>query len=195
MRLGGIAILLGLCVLPAHGNPPDQQVVHALTLIDSAPTKLELSPLLGNDVAALEKLTTYATPGVEFGVRLRAIRAIPHFCSNPALCRAALISVYDNINTNSEPGRPPPPGQEVLLEIAFIESLAAIRSGDPDDLVRLMSALDQPSRDVQVAAARALRDLCPNDRAVKDKLHERRPFVGPQARLAIEEALVCRRPQ
>ncbi len=182
MRAVGAAVLLALCALPARSQVTQltPQILHALTSIDTLPTKEELQLVLNNPSNELAVLSQLSQEG-DFGMRLRAIRAIPHFCPGQvAACRDAILSVLA-----SETGD----GQQILLQRAAIEALAAARTGSPEDVPILAAFLRDDSRDLRVAAARALRDLC--DPAAMPDLAQRRAVesIG-QVKKAIDEALL-----
>jgi HEAT repeat protein len=156
--LGGVAALVALCALPAHGQQPTltPKVLYGLTSIDTAPTREDLQSILESPANELSLLRQYALgTNVDFGVRLRATRALSHFCmEQPVECRATLTAVFDDIDAS-----PDSPGK-ILRRRAAIEALGDTRTGDPADVPRLLSFLDDPSRDIRVAAVRALRDRC-----------------------------------
>jgi HEAT repeat protein len=116
-------------------------------------------------------------------MRLRAIRSLPHFCPGKMdVCRTAILAVLDDETGDG--------GQKILRRRAAIEALAAARTGLPEDVDRLVGFLSDESRDLRVAAARALRDLCePAGRiALTQRLLEE--SVG-QVKKAIEDALLA----
>jgi HEAT repeat protein len=155
--LGGVAVLVALCALPAHGQQPTltPKILYGLTSIDTVTTKQDLQSILESPANELSLLRQYALgTSVDFGVRLRATRALSHFCTVPAECRAAIIDVLDDIDHS-----PDSPGK-ILRRRAAIEALGAARTGNPEDVSLLLGFVDDPSRDIRVAAVRALRDLC-----------------------------------
>jgi HEAT repeat protein len=181
--LGQIAVLIGLCAVPARGElSPTPQILYTLTSIDTAPTKEELESVLGNPTPpeALTALVQYANgTNIDFGMRLRAIRAIPHFCAGQLdECRSAIIAALGGTATT--------PGQQILRQRAAIEALGAARTGNPEDVALLVGFLKDGSRDIRVAAVRALRDLC--DPAAIGPLELHRDEVK-QVQMAITEAL------
>lgn len=183
----GLGVLVGLCALPAQGqeSPPSLEVIHALTPIDAIPTKEALTTALRSPTNELALLRGYAlNASVDFGVRLRAVRAIPHFCpEQPAACRLAIVDVLGDLPAGDTPG------QQILRRRAAIEALGVARSGLPEDVTLLADFLDDPSRDLRVAAIRALRDLC--DPAAIEPLERQRDAEGEVAQVirAIEGAL------
>ena len=191
--LGGIAVLVGLCTLPAHGNQGmvDQDVLFKLTSIDTVVTKQDLQAVLASPANEVAKLRELATGNYDFGLRLRAIRAIPHFCpEQPDECRDAILAVLDYVDADDSRL----PGQKVLRLRAAIEALGAARTGHAEDVTRLVAFLSDGSRDLRVAAIRALRDLCdpaaivPLRRRLKDENGHPVETVK-QVQLAIDEAL------
>ena len=190
MRYAGIPVVIALCALPARG---DQQqlatdVMHALTPIDSIPTKEELTVIFPtNTVTQLASIAQDA--GVDFGVRLRAIRALPQFCATSCAGttpHSTLVALLGSISPSDSSG------STILLLRATIEALGIARSGDPNDVNRLVPFLDSNSRDIRAAAAFALRDLCDSDAItpLRNRYNvEMGPTGVPQVRLAISEAL------
>jgi HEAT repeat protein len=193
--LGGIAVLVGLCTLPARGQQGAlaPEVLYALTSIDTVFTKQDLQVVLGSPDNELAMLRQYALGDFDFGLRLRAIRAIPYFCPEaPVACRDAIIAALDHVDADDERL----PGQKVLRLRAAIEALGAARTRNPEDAARLAAFLNDSSRDLRVAAARALRDLC--DPAAMEPLRRRRTdaYGQPveqvkQVQIAIDEALAA----
>jgi HEAT repeat protein len=188
--LGGLALLASLCALPAHTEASlSTQILYALTPMDRSPTREDL-PSLEPATEALASLETYSTDGdraYDFGLKMRAIRAIPHYCGDqPAQCRSAILAVFSDIGTTTTDEESP--GQKILRTQAAIETLAAARTGDPGDVTILVGFLGDGSRDIRTAAARALRDLC-NPAAIA-ALQARQLVEGiQQVKLAINDAL------
>jgi HEAT repeat protein len=123
--------------------------------------------------------------GFDFGLRLRATRAIPQFCAEQQGCRDAIIAVFNDITTSSSS-----PGQKLLRKRAAIEALGAARTGHLDDVPLLLGFLTDTSRDIRVASARALRDLCNSD-AIAPLQQQRAVERVVQVRNAIDEALAA----
>jgi HEAT repeat protein len=172
MRRAGIVFALGLCVLPAaHGElilPLTPEIEHALTPIDSIPTKQELEGdgVFGSSTEALENLVGYSqNKTLDFGVRLRAIRALPHYCPVGAcagtVAHVALVArITDETPVDGDGIASNDAGKRILELRAAIEALGAANSGDPDDVLLLLPFLSNPSRDLRAAAAHALGDIC-----------------------------------
>lgn len=192
--LGGVAVLVALCALPARSQSIaiEPQILYALTTIDALPSKQDLEVVLASPDNELSLLREYAVESeFDFGMQLRAIAAIPHFCGPQSVeCHNAIMTVLADID--AAPGAP---GQRLLRRRAAIEAFGAVIeelgpqwSGHAADLALLAGFLGDGSRDIRVAAARALRDLC--DPAAKTAL-EQRKFVEQvaQVRYAIDEAL------
>jgi HEAT repeat protein len=192
MRRTGILLMACLCALPAHGDEdagaPSLDVIHTLTPIDTVPSKEALTSVLQSPDNELALLAGYAVdPDLDFGMRLRAVRALPHFCpEQPAACRLAIRAVFTHIDSSADA-----PGQKILRRRAAIEALGAARSGLSEDVTFLADFLDDPSRDLRVAAARALRDLC--DPAAIEPLRRQRDAPDEVAQVihAVEEALAA----
>jgi hypothetical protein len=188
-RTPPILLALVLCTLPAHGADPTQIEIHTLTPIDSLPTKDDIVKLTGPDgVPRLRELALSQT--VDFGVQLRAIRALPHFCSpscktpeiHPA--HAAVLDVLASVPPNDRSGR------GILRLRAGIEALGVVKSGQDSDVDLLVPFLGDASRDIRAATARALRDMC-NTRAIVPlrARYQVEPTTQAQVRLAISAAL------
>ncbi|MBA3503410.1 MAG: HEAT repeat domain-containing protein [Deltaproteobacteria bacterium] len=189
-RVAVIAVLVGLTALSAHGESIQlsNNVLHAMTPIDSVPTKQDIENIFPQNTAS--QLAAIAQDSnIDFGVRLRAIRALPQFClpscagtppHNSLLTLLASVPPADQAGTS------------ILLLRATIEAIGIAKSPDPDVVTKLAPFLDNPSRDIRAAAAFALRDLC-NQAAVTPLRNryniEMSPTGIPQVRLAISAAL------
>lgn len=189
-RVVGVLAIVGLCALPAaHGESTHltTPMRHALTPIGQSPTKSELLDLFPPTTIVAD-LTAIALDSSEdyFGLRLRAVRALPEVClpscaGSPA--RAALRSLLGYAIPND-------PGKSVLFLRATIEALG--KTADPADVDTILGYVTNASRDVRVAAAVALRDICALTQAQKDQLstyHNAEPLM--QVRLAIQAAIQC----
>ncbi|MBS1122286.1 MAG: hypothetical protein H6Q90_4514 [Deltaproteobacteria bacterium] len=181
-----VALVGGMFVVPAQGEvpQPSELEIQTLTPIDSLPTKEELvTNVTGPDqVGRLEELAL--NPTVDFGIQLRAIRAIPHFCGTPCSgsARTALLNLLSRISPTDHSG------QTILRLRAVIEALGIARSGDPADVDLLVPYLDNASRDIRAAAARGLRDMCQSTAIVPLRARYQHEQVD-QVRLAISAAL------
>lgn len=187
MKRAGLVAILALCTLPAaHGEQTlSINVMHALTPIDAMPTKealIQVFPV--NTALELSQIAQNPAPDL-FGVRLRAIRALPLFC--PTACEGA-IPHATLVALITGPLPDAPSGQNVLLQRAAIEALGVARTGDPDDATLLVPFLDSQNRDVRAATARALRDMCSTQAIVPLRTRYLNEEV-PQVRLAISTAL------
>ncbi|HEU0030978.1 MAG TPA: HEAT repeat domain-containing protein [Kofleriaceae bacterium] len=185
-KISGLVAVLALSALPAHGADPTPTPVevHTLTPMDSVPTKEEIAAnVSGPDkLARLQELIV--DPTVDFGIQLRAIRAVPHFCGSPCsgTPRDVILQVIASVPAADRSGR------GILRLRAGIESLGVARTGQDADVDLLVPYLDHASRDIRATTARALRDMC-NTRAI-DPLRKRyqREQID-QVRLAISAAL------
>src|SRR5262245_39114258 len=151
----GAALVLAVCALPARGDLPlDTPVLHALTPIDVLPSKEDLFEVFGDPTTELGKIAL--DDSADLGVQLRAIRSLSQFCvqcgSNPP--RNTLATVIQRISPTDHSG------PATLRLRAGIEALGVAKSGNLADVTMLIPFLDHASRDIRVAAARALRDLC-----------------------------------
>jgi HEAT repeat protein len=164
-------------------------IAHAMTPIDSVLTKETIEALFPLDpVAQLAGMAQDDT--VDFGVRLRAIRALAQFCPQPGCADQEPHVTLRALLAAEVPGVTD--GREILLVRAVIEAIGATRSGDPNDVTRLVPFLDSHSRDLRAATAFALRDLC-DPRAIVPLRNRYQVELGTggvaQVRLAISAAL------
>lgn len=190
MRRAWPVVAVALCALPARGADPSPTEIHTLTPIDSVPTKDDIVRLTGPDaIPRLRELALSST--VDFGVQLRAIHALPSFCTPtcrvdpdgpPHPAHAAVLDVIASVSPQDRSGR------AILRLRAGLESLGLARSGDPEDVELLIPFLDDASRDIRAATARALRDLCLAEAIVPLRSRYQTEQVA-QVRLAISAAL------
>lgn len=186
--------LVGVCSLPATSDPtaiPSGAETDALTPIDSVPTLAQILSVAGPDpINRLRELAL--STDADFGVRLRAIRAFPQFCTTQSPCkdpdanmhpaRQAVREVIAGIVPTDKDG------QTILRLRAAIESLGVIKSSQQSDVDLLIQFLEHPSRDIRAATARALRDLClPTASNPLRVRYEQEPVA--MVRLAISAAL------
>jgi HEAT repeat protein len=190
----GVIAILGLCALPAHGgDPPTTPEIHTLTPIDTLPTRDEILNLHPDPVPRLRELALDEQQNADFGVRLRAIRALPQFCNSVPSCqgdtdanmhpsRAAIREVISSVSPSDRDGR------TILRLRAGIESLGSVKSAKQSDVDLLIPFLGHSSRDVRAATARALRDIClPTAEAPLRNRYDEEAVT--QVRLAISAAL------
>jgi len=163
-RVSSIILVVSLAVVPTLGADTivlSTNEQHTLTTFDTIPSKDEITSVTGPDpVARLRDLALSSS--TDFGVRLRAIRALPQFCSSIPSCKEQLdhparLAVRDVIGTIAFDDRS---GQAILELRAAIEALGVIKSAQQTDVDLLLPFLEHESRDIRVATARALRDLC-----------------------------------
>jgi hypothetical protein len=182
-----------LCALPASGDPVQltKDMQHTLTPIDSLPTVEEIQRVFPqpNTISQLANIATSTDPNIDFGIRLRAIRALPLFC--PASCGSSPLhqTLVSMVRTSTSEQS----GKSVLLLRALIEAIGATKSGLEEDVDLLVDyGLNHPVRDVRVATAFALRDLC-HQKAVMPLRSRYNLEMGAtgvaQVRFAISEAL------
>jgi hypothetical protein len=188
-RVAIIAVLVGLSALSAHGEsiPLTINIMHAMTPIDSVPTKQDIEDIFPQN-AAIRLAEIAQDAYADFGVRLRAIRALPQFCLPSCMNTAphnSLLALLDSVPADQA-------GTSILLLRATIEAIGIAKSPDNTIVTKLAPFLGHPSRDVRAAAAFALRDLC-NQTAVTPLRNryniEMMPAGIPQVRLAISAAL------
>lgn len=198
MKRAGLLLLVALCALPVQGDALIEGLsaaeLHALTPIDTLPTRAALDGVLQapdppQRILRLKEIAM--SPTIDFGVRLRAIRALPHYCGT--MCRSDGIAtgdpahlsvrkVFEGLDTSDHSG------QAILRLRATIEALGATRSGLSQDVAVIVPFLDYSSRDIRVTAARALRDLCNPLALVPLRARYQQEQVD-QVRLAISTAL------
>jgi hypothetical protein len=191
MRGAGVITVLALCVLPAHGGGEQASELHTLTPIDTLPTKDQILNLHSDPVPYLRGIAF--APDADFGVQIRAIRALPQFCNTVPSCqtdtdanmhpsRAAIREVIASVSASDRAGR------AVLRLRAGIEALGSVKSEKQSDVDVLIPFLGHSSRDVRAATARALRDIClPTAEAPLRNRYDEEPIA--QVRLAISAAL------
>jgi HEAT repeat protein len=158
MTRGLYACAVFLCALPAAGDnallPPP--VISALTSIDEVPSKAALDNAFG--ATALDNLLNIAGDHTaDLGIELRAIRALPAYCSTPCGLGVAahdgLLALIDGF-----PAAQYTP-QDLLRLLAAVEALGATHSKLATDVDELVPLLDHSSRDVRATVARALGSL------------------------------------
>jgi hypothetical protein len=168
-RLLVIAALL--CAVPATGGDikPTPAQVDALTVVDPLPSPAAIDRAFASGPAptpGLDAVVALAGDSTQdLGLQIRALRALPQYCL-PAGCAGtavhdALARIFDGYRAQLEAGARSP--QDLLRLRAAMEALGATRSGlqsDVDLLTLSPVLLHYPSRDVQVTAVRALRNLC-----------------------------------
>jgi hypothetical protein len=194
-RVSTVIVLVAVAAIPALGADPvslSTNEIHALTPIDSIPTKADITNVAGPDPVG--RLRDLALDGnTDFGVRVRAIRALPQFCNSVPSCkdqgdspiheaRQAVRDVIATIVFDDVSGR------TILQLRAAIEALGVIKSAQQSDVDVLLPYLDHTSRDIRITTARALRDLC-LDTAIQPlrTRYDQEPVLS--VRLAISGAL------
>lgn len=178
-----VVVVLGVRAAESH-QPPSEAVTRALTMIDEMPTKQQLiDAFQGQDPASsLAMIAVDST--ADFGVRLRAIRSLPLFCSTPCAGSTVHVTLVGLL----APSPSASGGQLILQQRAAIEALGIARTGDPSDVASLLPFLDHSGRDLRVASALALRDLC-NTQALPALRARYQVEQVEQVRLAISTAL------
>jgi HEAT repeat protein len=165
-----------------HGANLDGAIGDLLSAADEVPTRERLDAVLG-DAPLAELKQVAADEALDVGVRLRATRALGLYPSDEA--RAALIQVITQRGSCVGDGAAVT-GTPLLFIRAALEALGGMH--DPRDVPQIVPCLQANSRDLRVAAARALRDL--NATAAVCPLQARRAVeTVPQVQSAISEAL------
>jgi hypothetical protein len=161
-----------LCAVPATGGDiaPTPAQVDAMTVVDAPPTRadVDLAFASGPGPTGLDALLALASDSTQdLGLQIRALRALPQYCL-PIGCadtavHDALSRIVDGYRAQLVAGALSP--QDMLRLRAAMEALGATRSGlQADvDLLTTPELLHHPSRDVQVTAVHALRNLCSPD--------------------------------
>jgi hypothetical protein len=209
MRARLLVLAALLCAVPATGSGIEvmQPQVDALTVIDAPPSRDAIDLAFSSNpgpTPGLDAVLRLAIDNAQdFGLQLRAIRALPLYCpATPTGC--ARLPVHDALATivggfrdqlASGPLAPP----DLLRLRAAMEALGATQSGlqsDVDLLTMPPALLHHPSRDVQVTAVHALRnlcspDLCSHDTCLQDANAVRALRTGEDTQLdaAINRAL------
>lgn len=205
--LAVVAMSLGFS-LTSHGAEPIGQVptmplspdaTHALLSIDGVPNPTQLEPLIpGQTLTSLLGIASSLEPINNspkddqairdwIPIRLRAIRAASMFelaDGDPQISlRRTTLKALLNANRSQASG------SGVLLAQAALESLGKVGGAEDPDLVMAVSdSLTHPSRDIRIAAARALRQM--GAATALEALRRRQSseeFLG--VRLAISEAI------
>ena len=191
-KLPGALAVIALCAFPALGADPAPTPIEidTLTRIDSLPTRDEVVIATGT----VGRLRTLAmTSSVDFGLQLRAIRALAHFCTpdcrpDPTTAQthpahAVVLEVIASVGSDRS-------GRGILRLRAGIEALGLIRSGMDSDVELLIAFLNDASRDIRASTARALRDTCSPLAIVPLRTrYNAEPATQLQVRLAISAAL------
>ena len=196
------AVVTALLTLALAGDAPARRDVPAfavgvvegvLAVADEVVPRARFDEVLGaTPVPTLQAIAN--DPGLDVGVRLRAVRALGFYRLPES--REALHGVI-SARGGCDGDGVAVTGTPLLFVRAVLESLGAI--GDPDDVGRITPCLQAKSRDLRVAAARALRDLGAST-AVCPLQHQRDVETVPQVQSAISEALrrwpaqICSRP-
>jgi hypothetical protein len=195
--LTGPIVVLALCAVSVHGSNLATELSlaerHALTPIDTVVTTEALNsvlqaPDLGKRIARLQEI---AESTEDLGVRLRAIRALPHYCTTS--CRSDGVATGDPahlaVRKVFQSLDPTDHGGKALLRLrSTLEALGATRSGLTQDVNLIAPFLDYASRDIRVTAARALGDLCNSTGLVPLRARYQQEQIE-QVRLAISTAL------
>lgn len=195
MRNLGLVAILAVCALPARGDVQiGTGVLNVLTSIDSLPSRSELEtafsrqdppvlPLDGLEAIIFDDAAPL--PPDQQGVQLRAIRSLPQFCTASCQNDQAHALLERVISDYNDPGKPRGP-RETLRARAAIEALGVAKV--VDDRTILEPFLNNSSRDLRVAAAKALRDLC-NTEAIPALRARLTTELVPQVKGAISAAL------
>jgi HEAT repeat protein len=167
--------------LERHGI--GDEVSDVLAIGDEVVTRARLDASLGPaPVEALRKIATGLEPAND-GARIRAVRALGYYPTAPA--RQTLHEVLSSRGHCQGDGAAVS-GVAAVYVRAALEALGAL--GDPADVEWIVPCLQANSRDLRVAAARALRDLGAST-AVCPLQARRAVEMVPQVVSALSEAL------
>jgi hypothetical protein len=177
MRARPIVLAALLCAVPATGSGIDvtQAQIDALTVIDAPPSRDVIDLTFSSNpglTPGLDAVLRLAIDNAQdFGLQIRAIRALPLYCpATPTDC--ARLPVHDALATivggfRDQLASGPLAPLDLLRLRAAMEALGATQSGLQSDVELLTKPppvlLQHPSRDVQVTAVHALRNLCSPD--------------------------------
>jgi hypothetical protein len=169
-RLFVLAALL--CAVPATGSgiAPTPAQVDALTVVDAPPSRAVVDRAFSSGpgptpgLAAL--LALAGDSAQDLGLQIRALRALPQYCLPTCAGTAvhdALSRIVGDYRAQLAAAALSP--QDMLRLRAAMEALGATQSGlqSDVDLLTAPALLHHPSRDVQVTAVHALRNLCSTD--------------------------------
>jgi HEAT repeat protein len=171
---------------PTIGPPPlSDEATYALTAIDGVPSAAILETLIPDPV-----VTLLAVAGGEQGkpvdapteLRLRAIRALSLFPATPETRTRLRLLLTSNLAGAT--------GANILLAQAALESLGRITSPtDNVEVVAVSDSLSHASRDIRVAAARALRQIGSSQYALDALRARERSEEVDAVKYAIYEAI------
>jgi hypothetical protein len=161
-----------LCAVPATGGDlaPTPAQIDALTVVDAPPSRAVIDRAFASrpgSTPGLDAVVALAgDPMQDLGVQIRALRALPQYCLPSCAGTAVhdtLAGIVAGYTGRLAAGAMSP--QDLLRLRAAMEALGATRSGLLADveLLAVDPLLHHPSRDVQVAVVRALRNLCSPD--------------------------------
>lgn len=159
MKRAFVGIVLAAVALPALAANPylTMPMLAELTAIDTVPSVDGINAKFATPAAAQAGLAAIAVdPGVDAGVRIRAIRTLAGYC--PSGCGAGVV--HDTLIQLIRGSVAPASGTELLLLRAAVESLGAARAVLPADVPTILPLLVHPSRDVRATVARSLRTTC-----------------------------------
>jgi hypothetical protein len=177
------ALLAGVVALATADTSDPQLVTHALTTIDTVPTKTQLDSVFPSGEALLGLSAIARDGAADQGMRLRAIHALAKYCTIP--CSTSEVA-HETLMQLIVDNRQQQSGYGLLLLRASIETIGSLRVAS--DVSVLVPLLDHPSRDIRAATARALRDLC-NLQAITPLRVRYTSESTEQVKLAISEAL------
>lgn len=167
-----------LCAVPATGSgiDPTSAQIDALTVVDAPPSRALVDRAFSSGpgpTPGLDALLALAGDATQdLGLQIRAMRALPQYCLPTGCARSpvhdALAAIVDRYRAQLAAAALSP--KDMLRLRAAIEALGATRSGlQADvDLLTAPALLRHPSRDVQVTAVHALRNLCSPDLCSRD---------------------------
>lgn len=199
MRLLSATCVAALCALPAYGEQDrlSDSELHALTPIDSVPSKSALNVVFGSAPdAARDGLLKIVREGTDdFGVEIRAIRALPVYCPPaPASCAGTVVHASLAELVRSKQSLQQQTAQDLLRMRAAVEALGQTRTGLAEDVDLLAPLLSSTSRDLRATVARALLNICNRTALLPlDKVLgvEQVEHVKAEMRAAVRELAHC----
>ena len=163
----------------AAEQPVPSNVLYLLSSFEALPTRQQLESLFPNSPTnRLMQIITSTSTTLTAGVRLRAIRALGQLPETLEV-RTALLQLLAQYATAYD-------GIDLLYLMAIVETIGQLGTADEVDAV--VSLLPHPSRDIRIAAARALR-LMGNVAAVTPLRNRGRDELVESVKLEISETL------
>jgi hypothetical protein len=195
MRLGLIPCVVLLSALPADGDNTmlSTSMVDVLTPIHSIPSHAALYAAFGSPplLAGNPLLASAQDDTLDLAIELRAIRALPAYCSSAQACGVDDPDdlVHETLLLHIARYQASQQTSKDLLRLrAAAEALGATHSGRTEDVGALLPLLGNASRDVRATVVRALGNIC-NSAAIDQLNVHRLGEQTLQVKLAITAAV------